>query len=134
MSTMKDKKVLVVDDEPTLLEILIEEFQLQDAEVKSAANGALAIDLLKTWEPDVIVSDLHMHGGDGPLILNYLKARSQSMRPIFILLSGSAELSASDASARGIDASVAKPFAFTSLLAITQNLLKQRSEKIRVGA
>jgi PAS domain S-box-containing protein len=58
-------KVIVVDDEPDtreMLRVMIGQF---GAEVRACSSSAEAIESLKQWEPDVIVSDIEMPGEDG---------------------------------------------------------------------
>jgi PAS domain S-box-containing protein len=57
--------VLVVDDEPdtrAMLKIMIEQF---GAEVRASASSEQALELLRGWRPDIIVSDIEMPGEDG---------------------------------------------------------------------
>ena len=69
-------RVLVVDDEPDgreMLRTLLEDCQ---AEVRAAASGVEALDVLGSWQPDVIVSDIGMPEMDGFSFIEQLRQRS----------------------------------------------------------
>ena len=54
------KRVLVVDDEATIRELVADALRDADYEVKTSANGILAWQTLATWTPDLILLDLMM--------------------------------------------------------------------------
>src|SRR5688572_20450580 len=59
------RKVLIIDDDPALTMLLGELFRMEGCEVATALDGLDAIQLLETGlEPDLIVLDMHMDGGD----------------------------------------------------------------------
>ena len=58
-------KVLVVDDEPDARRLLTEVLSRRGAEVLTAASAAEALEVLQTWRPDVLLSDVGMPDGDG---------------------------------------------------------------------
>jgi CheY-like chemotaxis protein len=57
--------VLVVDDEPDARDLLRQILESCGAEVRDAGSARQGLDLLATWIPDVIVSDIGMPGEDG---------------------------------------------------------------------
>src|SRR5690606_32638334 len=69
-------KVLVVDDEPDARELLTRVLTHYEATVESAANAEVAIELVKRWGPDVIVSDIGMPGTDGYEFIRRVRALS----------------------------------------------------------
>ena len=62
METLKDKTVLVVDDEPDLCDMVAFEFKLQGSHVLAASNGLGALGIVRSRKVDVIVTDLRMSG------------------------------------------------------------------------
>lgn len=58
-------KVLVVDDEPDIREILVDILSLKDCQVTGAENPSKALELLKTSQFDIIFSDMNMPGMNG---------------------------------------------------------------------
>ena len=70
----RPKKVLVVDDEPDILEFI--QFNLERAgfEIKTASNGALAIKQAKKFRPDLIILDIMMPELDGVEVCRELRS------------------------------------------------------------
>ena len=58
-------RVLVVDDESDTRDLLREVLEHCGAEVRDASSGEQALQILKSWTPGVIVSDIGMPGEDG---------------------------------------------------------------------
>ena len=61
----KSYKILVVDDEPDLRELLADEFEYAGHKPFLASNGKEAYDLCTNEEFDAVISDVRMPGGDG---------------------------------------------------------------------
>jgi DNA-binding NtrC family response regulator len=84
------RRVLVVDDEPMVtdwLKMVIEQAERTPPyEVRSAAVGSRAVDLFKTWRPDVVLLDLVLPDIDGIALLRQLKAIDAG--PEMIVISG----------------------------------------------
>jgi CheY-like chemotaxis protein len=62
---LKDATVLIVDDEPMLLDIFSEWLQEEKCRVLTAGNGAAALEILRNHHVDVVVSDVRMPVMDG---------------------------------------------------------------------
>ena len=72
--SLRDLRVLVVDDEPDSNEVVSTVLGTAGAEVRAAASAAAALEHLKEWTPDVIVSDIGMPNEDGYLFAAKLHA------------------------------------------------------------
>jgi two-component system NtrC family sensor kinase len=85
-ATLAGKKILVVDDEPTLAEMLQEMLAIDGHQVETAANGAIALEKLGEQAYDLIVSDLRMPVLDGPGLYRELEQQYPELcrRVIFI--------------------------------------------------
>jgi CheY-like chemotaxis protein len=83
------KKVLVVDDEADLTELLSELLESEGLEVFVANNGNDAFDLALAHRPDVIFSDFKMPGVNGLELCAQLKQHPETYRIPFVLISGS---------------------------------------------
>jgi PAS domain S-box-containing protein len=109
-ASVSSRRILVVDDEPALGSMLARLLETDAHVVRIATSGAGALEILMTFNAEVIVSDL----GLGPGINGWELAatvRGRQPRPYFILATGwGAELDADDAVTRGVDAIVAKPY------------------------
>lgn len=78
------KSVLIVDDDQAIRDILKEVFRDQGFVVTTAANGELAIHVLSSFEPDVIVLDIHMPIMDGVAFATAYQARPGRHAPIVV--------------------------------------------------
>jgi DNA-binding response OmpR family regulator len=116
-------RVLVVDDERGLRELL--EFGLERAgfEVRSVSEGLAALPLLETWSPDVLVLDVMLPGPDGFTLLPEI--RRLTTAPV-VMLTARTEVSERVAGlSAGADDYVGKPFDFEELVARLRTLLRR---------
>lgn len=112
-------KILIVDDERDILEIMAEEFTFKGHVVSTASSGNEAIEILKRDTFDVIVSDFKMPNGNGMTVLNYVKTLNP--RPRFFFVSGYADLSVSDCIKAGATDFFPKPFDLDILVSEVEN-------------
>ena len=84
------RKVLVVDDEPSIRELLAEHLSTRTSpyEVSTAADGFEAGRLVATFRPDVVLLDLRMPGVDGFQICRTIKAAPESSSTVVIAMTG----------------------------------------------
>jgi DNA-binding response OmpR family regulator len=112
------KKILVVDDDPDILDAL--RFMLEDSgyEVKTTEKGEYAENLRDTngGLPDVIILDVLLSGKDGRIICQKLKSQEETKRIPIIMISAHPNAKHS-VSAVGADDFMAKPFDMDELLA-----------------
>lgn len=106
---LEGKKVLIVDDEPDIREILLEEFKQEGATTFEAADGLDALTIIEANQVDAVVSDIRMPKKNGIELLKWIKARG-AKAPLVVLFSGYSELSKEDAYHLGADALFGKPF------------------------
>ena len=84
----KQGRVLVVDDETSIVEAISEFLDLQNIQVDKAHSGADALKLLETTEYDAVISDIRMPGIDGPELYAKTVARDDTYRRRFLFMSG----------------------------------------------
>lgn len=103
--------VLVVEDDPTILQLLEVNFEMEGFTVLRAEDGALGLERARTGSPDVIVSDVMMPNMSGLEMVDELKASPATASIPVILLSAKAQ---GDDIRQGIDAGaddyMTKPF------------------------
>ncbi len=118
-------KILVVDDDPNLLLLLSDLLQLQGYEVETAGSGYLALTMLKTMIPDLLISDVAMPGLDGYGLVEQLRNHPRfAQMPILFV---SALCSGADRQAglsQGADAYLCKPFEPEALISTVEQLLR----------
>jgi CheY-like chemotaxis protein len=112
------KRVLVIDDDPKLRELVAAGLELAGYEVRCAAGGAPGISLAESEPPDLILLDLHMPGLDGYEVCRTLRRRPSTRGIPVIMLTASADFSLNrKAYGAGAQACVPKPFRKEGLLA-----------------
>ena len=114
--------VLVIDDEPAILEIISEILAAQGFRVITAVNGAEALRVIGTQSPKVILLDMHMPVVDGRDFVRQLRLTGRCI-PIVIMTAGSsAERWARELNA---DAYLEKPFTLRGLVDVTSRFAAQ---------
>jgi two-component system chemotaxis response regulator CheY len=113
-STPVGKRVLVVDDDASIRELLATALEDDGYEVVPATNGEDALSVVERWRPDVIVLDLMMPVMDGWTFAKRLRERHEI--PI-VVLSAANDL-ARHAKTVGATDGIAKPFDLDQLLPI----------------
>jgi DNA-binding response OmpR family regulator len=122
------KKVLVVDDEQDLVDLIIYNLQRHGYDVVCAYNGIDALDLARRESPDLIVLDLMLPGLDGTEVARRLKSDSRtSSIPLVMLTAKGEETDVVVGLTLGADDYVTKPFSMKILLARLNTVLR-RSE------
>ena len=118
-------RVLVVDDDPGARETIAKVLGIAGAETKSACSSAEALEALRAFRPDVLLSDVDMHGGDGCLLIRAVRSlpaeRGGCLRAA-ALTPRSPKQDGLRAVAEGFDAQLAKPVEPVALLATVARL------------
>ena len=109
------RRILVVDDEPQITRVLRTSLAAQGYDIRVANNGDTALEIMKDWTPDLVITDLAMPNMDGLELCR--KLRSGSQVPIIVLSVKSEERTKVKALDLGADDYVTKPFAIGELLA-----------------
>ncbi len=131
MKKLENRRILVVDDEPDLQEILKDELEIAGAQVFRASSGNEALALLNNNPIDCIVSDMRMSDGDG---MSLLKALNQinTPKPVFILLTGFNDYTNQEAYDLGAKAVLQKPCDLYDVInAVHDSLIDSRTKLVR---
>ena len=125
-------RVLVVDDERTVTEV-VERYLLRAGfEVAVAGDGAEALRLARVWGPDLMILDLRLPGLDGLEVCRRL--RQHTRLPIIMLTSRSEETDRVVGLELGADDYVVKPFSPRELVARVKSVLRRASADPRQDA
>ncbi len=119
------KKILIVDDEPTLVATLKYNLERENYQVLTASDGEAALSQARAGNPDLIVLDLMLPGVNGLEVCRIL--RKETSVPILMLTAKDAEIEKVVGLEVGADDYVTKPFGMQELLARVRALLR-RSE------
>jgi len=117
------EKVLVVEDEPTLIETLEYNLSHQDYEVLTAMDGQSALNVARKERPDLIVLDLMLPGIDGVEVCRIL--RQEMNVPILMLTARDEEVDKVVGLEVGADDYMTKPFSMRELIARIKALLRR---------
>ena len=118
-------KVLVVDDEPTIREIVVSYLERDGFKTLEAADGNRARELLETDPPDLVVLDVMLPGTDGLELCRWIRSRSRL--PVIMLTARGEESDRIVGLELGADDYVTKPFSPRELATRVRTVLR-RSE------
>lgn len=120
-------KVLVIDDDLAMTEILKYQLSSNGLEVKVVNDGQTGLDSIEAYKPNIIILDLLMPELDGWEVCRTIRSKNQI--PILILSAVDNPIRIADALDAGADDYLIKPVTSTSLIAHINNLVR-RSEKL----
>jgi two-component system phosphate regulon response regulator PhoB len=118
--------ILVVDDEPSILELV--RFTLEDADVRvvEASDGAEALILARRVKPDLVLLDVQMPRLDGLEVCRQLRREPAFGRTPIIMLTAAGQQADRDRGlGAGADEYLTKPFSPLALLALVEALLPE---------
>ena len=117
-------RVLVVDDEPTLAEVLASVLRYEGWEVRTAGDGSSAVRTAREFHPDAVVLDIMLPDFDGLEVLRRLRADSPHVCVLFLTARDAVEDRIAGITAGGDDY-VTKPFSLEEVLARLRGLLRR---------
>lgn len=125
---LSGKSVLIVDDEPDMLNLLEESLIFFGATTYRSANGEEALKQYQIYKIDLIISDIRMPELTGAELLEELRKVNKTTPPI-VLITGYADLSPEQAFQMGSDAFLMKPFSIEKLFEVVSEALTPPGEK-----
>lgn len=123
---MPEAKLLLVDDDQSLLDVLVLNFEDEGYEVITASDGDEALVATKNSKPDVIISDVNMPRVDGFTFCRRLREEGIET-PLILLTSRDNEIDEALGLELGADDYVAKPFSTRVLAARVKALLRRKA-------
>ncbi|CAN5854514.1 hypothetical protein BH18ACI4_BH18ACI4_08230 [soil metagenome] len=125
---LEPSRILVVDDDQNVLNMLVELLELEGYEVSAARDGARALDLMASCEPDLVVSDVVMPILDGIELCRRIKQNIQTANIPVLLMSGSRQTSDDrmEGLTAGADDYLDIPFRHEALLVKVARLSERR--------
>lgn len=129
-------KILVIEDEETVRENILELLDAEGFEALSAENGRIGLDLAQQQLPDLILCDVRMPELDGYGVLTALRSEAETATiPFMFLTAKAAKTDLIYGLELGANAYITKPFTLTELLdAIAAQIEKtEQSPKNEVG-
>jgi two-component system, OmpR family, KDP operon response regulator KdpE len=117
------RNILVVDDEPQITRVLRTTLSSRGYSVRTAGDGDEALEVMRGWQPDVVITDLSMPNMPGLELTR--RIRSKSQMPIIVLSVRGEEKAKVEALDAGADDYVTKPFNMQELLARVRASLRR---------
>ncbi len=117
--------VLVVDDEPTIGEVVCRYLEVAGYETRSALDGPAALDAVADERPDLVVLDLMLPGIDGLEVMRRLRDADPQRLPIILLTARGEESDRIVGLRLGADDYVVKPFSPAELVARVDAVLRR---------
>jgi two-component system alkaline phosphatase synthesis response regulator PhoP len=119
-------KILIVDDEPDILEFLSYNFRKKEFIIVTAGDGTEGIKKAKAESPDLIISDILMPEMDGILMCQEIRKTFTTL-PFIFLTAVSDDYKVLHAMSSGADQFASKPIRFEYLLAMVNQLLEKKA-------
>src|SRR6187399_2291912 len=126
------RTILVVDDEPTLREALVDALEADGFRVVAAADGREALSQFRAERPDLVLLDLMLPQLSGIEVCRIIRAESGV--PIVMLTAKDSELDKVVGLELGADDYVTKPFSLRELTARIRALFRRAAQAVAVGA
>lgn len=121
-----EARLLVVDDEPSILELLSVTLRFAGFEVATATNGADALNKVRDFAPDLLVLDVMMPGLDGFAVASTLRGRGDQVPVVFLTAKDATEDRVQGLTLGGDDY-VTKPFSLEEVVARIRSVLRRTS-------
>jgi two-component system OmpR family response regulator len=122
--TTPEARLLVVDDEPNILELLSASLRYAGFEVATAADGQQALALAESFRPDLLVLDVMMPGLDGFGVVRRLRSAGRHTPVVFLTARDAAADKVSGLTLGGDDY-VTKPFSLDEVIARIRAVLRR---------
>lgn len=124
--TEKKLKALIVDDEPTIREYLAELLAGEGYQCATAADGAMALDLLEQAAFDAVITDIMMPGIDGIALTKEITSRYGPL-PVMIITGYPDRYTTNEALDAGASEFIVKPFSQIEFLVRFQKMVNDYS-------
>jgi two-component system response regulator ResD len=127
MASVAQRRVLVVDDEPVVTEVVERYLRREGFAVESAADGGEALERAAAWAPDLVVLDLMLPGMDGLEVCRRLRQGGDV--PVIMLTARGEETDRIVGLEMGADDYLVKPFSPRELVARVRSVLRRTAER-----
>jgi DNA-binding response OmpR family regulator len=121
-------KILVVDDDPTVREVVLSYLKAERYEVAEAADGETALRVIGSERPDVLVLDVMLPGLNGVDVLRRVRASGAATLPVIMLTALGSETDRVVGLELGADDYVTKPFSPRELVLRVASVLRRTRE------
>lgn len=125
MASEHQRRVLIVDDDADIRQLLMTAFRMKNLTVDTATNGEEAMELLRVHSYSVVVLDLFMPVMDGFGVLEQI--HRDAMQPVVLVVTGADRKTIEKIDARSIHGIVKKPFDVEELASVVAECAEARA-------
>ena len=129
---MTDTRVLVVDDEPSITDLVATALRYEGFDVEIAGTGTDALRAAETFRPDLMVLDIMLPDRDGFAVVQRLRADGRHVPVVFLTARDSTEEKVKGLTVGGDDY-VTKPFSLEELIARVRAVLRRTRGETATG-
>ncbi len=123
---MSKAKILLADDDQDILEAIYLRLNASGYEVLTASDGVEATRIAKNENPDLVLLDINMPGGNGHVVAERIKSDPSTVStPIIFLTARATPDDFNSAKKSGVEKYITKPFAPEELLLAIEELLER---------
>lgn len=122
-------RILVVDDEPSIVDAVSTALRYEGYEVEEASSGRQALDAVERWEPDLVVLDWMLPDIEGIEVGRRLRGRGFKTAVLFLTAKDATE-NKIEALRAGGDDYVTKPFSLAEIVARAQAILRRSASDL----
>lgn len=126
---MKDRKVLIIDDDKQISKILRDYFKFENFEVILAYDGKEGLKKVKNSEPDIVILDIMLPGMEGWDVCK--RIRQYSNIPIIMLSAKNTDTDKITGLELGADDYITKPFSPKEVIVRTKTILRRIDNKVK---
>ncbi len=123
-ATSGEARLIVVDDEPNIVELLSASLRFAGFDVASATDGHRALKLVDSFQPDLVVLDVMMPGIDGFEVVRRMRANQQHVPVLFLTARDATEDKIAGLTLGGDDY-ITKPFSLEEVIARIRAVLRR---------
>src|SRR5437868_5696345 len=122
---LRQSRVMVVDDDADTLSLLCEVVAKEGYQVETAEDAETALQKLSEWQPDLVITDIHMPGMDGLALLAAVREKAPDVLVILLTAYGSLK-TAVDAIKAGAFDYLSKPFVVEDIRLVVRRALEHK--------
>jgi CheY-like chemotaxis protein len=124
--TLEELNMLLVDDEPDILELLANQFRVFGIQAQTANSGKMAIELIRQESFDVVITDARMKNGDGLWLLKEIRSIDHT-KPSVFFLTGIPDIKFEEIFHEGADGLFHKPFSSRALIEAARHAVNPKN-------
>ena len=123
------KRILIVDDDPEIVESLRHALQTQGYEVSIARDGNQGLAMAETQTPDLLILDMMMPKRSGFLVLEKIRRGESQAVPIIMITANEGSRHKAYAEMLGVNDYIRKPFVMDRLIDSVNKLIQQEPDE-----